>query len=302
MSRNDRTDISRLLLSQDQPSQQPAITDHGDLTGLNDDDHPQYHNNARGDARYLSSLALDGLTDVALSLPINGQVLIFNAGTGEWTNWYVPPTDWNDITNKPPNFPPNFEAVQDQIAGTIVPRDGLTVDYQDASNTLYIGNTVTQLDALSDVTLAAPANSQVLQYDGPSSQWKNRNLTSIWPFLDDVLDVALASRTDGQVLTYEGASSQWKNKNLPAAPVIPPQEISFQFTAVGNGYYVTTNNCTISMGQEGGTGTIAFNIAPDNSSSFGGAVTLPQAMTAGQTLRVVCTGLTGFKAVTLVKT
>lgn len=29
-----------------------TITDHGALTGLGDDDHPQYHNNARGDARY----------------------------------------------------------------------------------------------------------------------------------------------------------------------------------------------------------------------------------------------------------
>lgn len=29
-----------------------GVTDHGALTGLNDDDHPQYHNNARGDARY----------------------------------------------------------------------------------------------------------------------------------------------------------------------------------------------------------------------------------------------------------
>lgn len=28
------------------------ITDHGDLTGLSDDDHPQYHNDARGDLRY----------------------------------------------------------------------------------------------------------------------------------------------------------------------------------------------------------------------------------------------------------
>jgi hypothetical protein len=26
--------------------------DHGDLTGLGDDDHSQYHNDARGDARY----------------------------------------------------------------------------------------------------------------------------------------------------------------------------------------------------------------------------------------------------------
>lgn len=29
-----------------------GVTDHGVLTGLADDDHTQYHNNARGDARY----------------------------------------------------------------------------------------------------------------------------------------------------------------------------------------------------------------------------------------------------------
>lgn len=29
-----------------------GVTDHGDLSGLADDDHPQYHTNARGDARY----------------------------------------------------------------------------------------------------------------------------------------------------------------------------------------------------------------------------------------------------------
>ena len=46
-----------------------GVTDHGDLTGLADDDHPQYLNNARGDARY-SQLAhnhdhgnLTGLSD-----------------------------------------------------------------------------------------------------------------------------------------------------------------------------------------------------------------------------------------------
>jgi hypothetical protein len=30
-----------------------GVTDHGALTGLSDDDHAQYHNNARGDARYV---------------------------------------------------------------------------------------------------------------------------------------------------------------------------------------------------------------------------------------------------------
>jgi carbon monoxide dehydrogenase subunit G len=30
-----------------------GVTDHGNLSGLTDDDHSQYHNDARGDARYL---------------------------------------------------------------------------------------------------------------------------------------------------------------------------------------------------------------------------------------------------------
>ncbi len=39
-----------------------GVTDHGALTGLSDDDHPQYLNNARGDARYPS------ITDYAADL------------------------------------------------------------------------------------------------------------------------------------------------------------------------------------------------------------------------------------------
>jgi len=41
-----------------------GVTDHGDLTGLSNDDHPQYHTDARGDARYyrinFETLTLDG--------------------------------------------------------------------------------------------------------------------------------------------------------------------------------------------------------------------------------------------------
>lgn len=36
----------------DTPGGGPGATDHGTLTGLADDDHTQYHNDARGDARY----------------------------------------------------------------------------------------------------------------------------------------------------------------------------------------------------------------------------------------------------------
>lgn len=36
-----------------------GVTDHGGLTGLGDDDHTQYHNDARGDARYYTKTLLD---------------------------------------------------------------------------------------------------------------------------------------------------------------------------------------------------------------------------------------------------
>jgi hypothetical protein len=36
--------------------------DHGDLSGLNDDDHPQYHNNARGDDRYYTQNQVDNIS------------------------------------------------------------------------------------------------------------------------------------------------------------------------------------------------------------------------------------------------
>jgi len=37
-----------------------STIDHGNLSGLGDDDHPQYHNNTRGDARYYTKTLLDG--------------------------------------------------------------------------------------------------------------------------------------------------------------------------------------------------------------------------------------------------
>lgn len=38
-----------------------VITDHGELDGLGDDDHPQYLTSARGDARYYTEAEIDAL-------------------------------------------------------------------------------------------------------------------------------------------------------------------------------------------------------------------------------------------------
>ncbi len=47
--------------------------DHGNVAGLVDDDHPQYHNNARGDARYPLKSGLNKIT-VGTMAPLNPDV------------------------------------------------------------------------------------------------------------------------------------------------------------------------------------------------------------------------------------
>jgi hypothetical protein len=42
-----------------------GVTDHGALTGLADDDHPQYLNNTRGDTRYYTKSEVDALIAAA---------------------------------------------------------------------------------------------------------------------------------------------------------------------------------------------------------------------------------------------
>lgn len=131
MSRFDRIEqdeIRRLIKKNLPAAAGGGATDHGLLTGLADDDHPQYHNNARGDARYpliahvhagaditsgtvayarlptgttSSTVAigdhthtLDGLSDVVITSPVTTQVVAYNG-----TNWVnTTPTYYQVLT------------------------------------------------------------------------------------------------------------------------------------------------------------------------------------------------------------
>jgi hypothetical protein len=75
-----------------------GVTDHGALTGLADDDHTQYHNNARGDARY----SLLGHTHSSTAI-----------------------TDFS-------------EAVDDRVSSLLVAGANVTLTYNDGANTLTI--------------------------------------------------------------------------------------------------------------------------------------------------------------------
>jgi Protein of unknown function (DUF2793) len=64
-----------------------GVTDHGALTGLGDDDHPQYLNNARGDARYTpiapATLGINATADSTNKLVVGSAASLFNhVGSG----------------------------------------------------------------------------------------------------------------------------------------------------------------------------------------------------------------------------
>ena len=64
-----------------------ASIDHGSIAGLSNDDHPQYFNAARGDARYSltgHTHTLNDLSDVAVTTPASGEQLIYDGAS--WVN------------------------------------------------------------------------------------------------------------------------------------------------------------------------------------------------------------------------
>lgn len=56
----------------------PSTTAHGSLAGLTADDHPQYHNDARGDARYAALNHTHLLSAIQQGGATSGQILTWN--------------------------------------------------------------------------------------------------------------------------------------------------------------------------------------------------------------------------------
>ncbi|MEW5963635.1 MAG: DUF2793 domain-containing protein [Pseudomonadota bacterium] len=59
-----------------------GVSDHGALTGLGDDDHPQYHTDARGDARYTpinpTTLGVNATADTTNRLTVSAAATLLN--------------------------------------------------------------------------------------------------------------------------------------------------------------------------------------------------------------------------------
>lgn len=142
------------------------------------------------------------------------------------------------------------------------PLDGQALTYE-ASTGLWKNSTpATNLDSLTDVTLATPlVNGQALTYDSATAQWKNATPAST---LDSLTDVTITSPpVDRQVIKYDGATSQWINGAATGgvtpsdtAPLNPNNGDVWYDTAVGN-MYVYSNDGNSSQWVEIQTNTAA---------------------------------------------
>ena len=117
-----------------------AVTDHGNLAGLGDDDHAQYHNDARGDARYYTETELDnGQLDNRYYTETEVTTI-----SGDIVNQIV--TDHGALTGLADNDHPQYLLVTDftTSSGDIV--DQIPSDYiSDAEMTTISGDITAQI-------------------------------------------------------------------------------------------------------------------------------------------------------------
>lgn len=132
-------------------------SDHGALTGLGDDDHTQYHNNARGDARYYTQTQLDagqldtryftesevtsalsGKADTSHTHSIANVTGLQTALDGKQASGSYAAATHTHTASQVTDF---SEAVDDRVSALLVAGTDISLSYNDASNTLTITST-----------------------------------------------------------------------------------------------------------------------------------------------------------------
>lgn len=189
-------DLRRATSSGDSIASTP-VSDHGSMTGLLDDDHPQYltdsRHNALDHSTAMGSVVLDDISDVAISTPQNGDFLRYNGSS--WVNDPV-----NLTTDTVGDY------VQNLVAGT-----GISLANNSGEGATPTINLSASIDDLSDVTITSVSTGQVLKWNG--SAWVNSadNTGTTINSLDDIGDVVITSVSTGQVLKWNGTA--WVNSS-----------------------------------------------------------------------------------------
>ena len=207
-----------------------------DLSYLSSGDNVSLLTNDAGYLTNINSESIDDLSDVNLTSPSSGQVLSYN-GTN-WINSAASAGSLAGLSDTTITSPANGEVLKYNGSSWV----DVQLAYSELSGTPTNVSTFTNdagyltninsesIDDLSDVTITAAANGEVLKYNG--SAWVDAQLayselsgtpTNVSTFtndagyltninsesINDLSDVVLTTPSSGQVLSYNGAN--WVN-------------------------------------------------------------------------------------------
>lgn len=114
-------------------------SDHGTLTGLSDDDHTQYHNDSRGDARYYTKSQVDtslsGKADTSHAHSIANVTGLQTALDGKQASGSYAASSHTHTASEVTDF---SEAVDDRVSALLVAGTNITLTYNDGANTLTV--------------------------------------------------------------------------------------------------------------------------------------------------------------------
>jgi hypothetical protein len=173
-----------------------GVTDHGALTGLSDDDHAQYHNDARGDARYavtshshsFASITAKPTTLAGYSIS-DAAALSHNHDASYSAIGHAHAGIYQPLATPLTNTTAAFTTAQETKLSGIA--TGATANSSDATLLARANHTGTQtastvsdfstsadariaaasVNALADVIITTPSTGQVIKYNG--SAWVN---------------------------------------------------------------------------------------------------------------------------------
>jgi len=77
------------------------------------------------------------------------------------------------------------------------------------------------LDGLSDVEIASPADGHLLRFDAATGLWKNAASGGVLLNLDDLADVLIANPDDNEVLAKDATTGKWINQTAAEAGLAP---------------------------------------------------------------------------------
>jgi hypothetical protein len=165
-------DLRRVISAGDSIPTTP-VSDHGNMTGLGDDDHTQYLTDARHNAldhsTAMSSVILNNISDIEAATPSSDQVLSWDSATSKWT----PKTFSSGASS--------LDELNDVDFYSVSPTEGNVLKFDGVNwtpSTDNEGTSINSLDDIGDVVITSATPNQILKFDG--TNWVNSEETRRW--------------------------------------------------------------------------------------------------------------------------